>query len=336
MPLDNPIIDSGVLDGLLSDIKGGRSVHAYLFESEQSTAACETARRFAAALLCESEGEKPCGVCTSCIQSAGGSNPDLQSLALSDLTDKKSVGADEIRSLVSDVYTKPFRAQRKVYIIEDGDALTAYAQNAMLKVLEEPPSYAVFIICTSNAELILPTVRSRSRIVRFVPKNDVQIVQYVKNVYPHMSDKAEIIAALCTGDAGRADTFCAGSEIWELREKVMDAFAALLKGTDEEAVFSFGALFDEVKKNKALDGGVSLLLDFMLSFASDLLCISSGVKQEIVNADLGARLRDAAEKASYERLICSAQHILKAKQMLLRYVNGKAALLWLAVNIFCG
>ncbi len=73
---------------------------------------------------------------------------------------------------------------KKVYIIEDGDALTPQAQNAMLKILEEPPAYAVFIICVTNAELILPTVRSRSRIIRFAPKSDVQMMQYVQKHIP--------------------------------------------------------------------------------------------------------------------------------------------------------
>lgn len=134
MPFTASKADERVLGGLIRGIGAGTHVHAYLFEGEAGLPTKETALCFAAALLCEGAGEPPCGICRSCIQSAGGNHPDLQSLSLSDITSKKSVGADEIRAVISDVYTKPFQSEKKVYIIEDGDALTpqapeCYAEN---------------------------------------------------------------------------------------------------------------------------------------------------------------------------------------------------------------
>ena len=337
MPLVRPNVEEGLIGGLIGGLMEGTSVHAYLFEGEAGLPTRETARYFAAALLCEGAGEPPCGMCESCVQAAGGNNPDLQSLSLSDITSKKSVGADEIRAVISDVYTKPFRAARKVYIIEDGDALTPQAQNAMLKILEEPPSYAVFIICVSNAELILPTVRSRSRIVRFTPKTDVQMAQYVKNTYPHMMDKLDFIVSFSAGIAGRADLLCSGGEAWELRRKAFDALRSLLLGADEEAVFSVGDVFEQQKKGK--EGGMdsaALLLDFMLSFASDLLRLSNGIEQGIANRDLMEELRAVCARVSRTRLDHAARCILTAQQMLSRHVSRKAAVLWLAAGIFYG
>lgn len=337
MPFTASKADERVLGGLIRGIGAGTHVHAYLFEGEEGLPTKETALCFAAALLCEGAGESPCGICRSCIQSAGGNHPDLQSLSLSDITSKKSVGADEIRAVISDVYTKPFQSEKKVYIIEDGDALTPQAQNAMLKILEEPPAYAVFIICVTNAELILPTVRSRSRIIRFAPKSDVQMMQYVQNTYPHMLDKADFILSFSAGVTGKADLLCTHDEVWGLRQKAFDALAGLLAGTDEEMVFSVGALFEENKAKKdAPYDGTQLLLEFMLSAVSDLLRLSSGIETGVANSDLRDGMRALLARTSRARLDYAAQCLLRAKQMLSRYVSQKAAVLWLAVSIFYG
>lgn len=337
MPLVRPMVDEGLLGGLVKSIMDGTTVHAYLFEGEEGLLKRETAAYFAAALLCERAAEPPCGVCESCIQAAGGNNPDLQSLSLADITSKKSIGADEIRAVISDVYTKPFHAKRKVYILKDGDALTPQAQNAMLKVLEEPPSYAVFILCVTNAELILPTVRSRCQMVRFRPKSDAQMRQFIKNTYPHMVDKLDFLTSFSGGVPGRADLLCGTDAIWEMRAQAFDALKGLLLAADERTIFTVSELFEEYKKkNDAAYDSTQMLLDFMLSFLSDLLRLANGVTAGVTNQDMLEALCALRERVSRTRLDHAAQCLLKAKQMFSRYVSHKAAVLWLALGIFYG
>lgn len=335
MPLVRPMVDEGLLGGLVKSIMEKTSVHAYLFEGEEGLLKRETAAYFAAALLCGSAAEPPCGVCDSCIQAAGGNNPDLQSLSLADITTKKSVGADEIRTVISDVYTKPFHAKRKVYIIEDGDALTVQAQNAMLKVLEEPPAYAVFILCVTNAELILPTVRSRCQTVRFRPKRDAQMHQYIRNTYPHMVDKLEFLTSFSAGIPGRVDLLCKTEEIWEMRTQAYDALKNLLLATDEGTVFAVSELFEQYKKNNdAAYDSTQMLFDFMLSFLSDLLRLANGVRAGITNQDMLEALGTLCRRISLTRLDHAAQCVLQAKQMFSRYVSHKAVVYWLALSIY--
>ncbi len=336
MQLIKPMANESVIDALLCDIKSETNVHAYLFEGDKGLFTCESAAYFAAALLCDGDGAEPCGECINCIQASGGNNPDIRRMSLSDITSKKSVGADDIRDIISDVYTKPFKASKKVYIIEDGESLTAQAQNAMLKILEEPPSYAVFIICVTNAELILGTVRSRSRIVRFAPASDAKIVDYVKTKYPHMADKADFVAAFAGGIFGRADFICEDEEFGSMREKAFELIKKLVGGSDENAIFEMCALFEEYKGNKGADDSVQIMLDFMLSFISDALRIVGGAGNLVANSDKKDEIGAFCKRTSRTHLDFSAGCIIETKQMLARYVNAKAAIMRLAVKLFYG
>lgn len=127
----------------------------------------ETARTFAAAALCLSPDEVPCGVCDACRKVRQGIHPDV--ITVSRPVDdkgrqKREIPVDRIRAVVADSVVLPNEADRKVYIIEDADRMNQQAQNAALKLLEEPPKGVVFLLCAASAEPFLPTVRSRCRI----------------------------------------------------------------------------------------------------------------------------------------------------------------------------
>ncbi len=335
MSYKKPMADEGVINVLLGSIKSNTNTHAYLFEGEKGLQKRETASYFAAALLCENYKGVPCGECESCIQALGGNNPDIKRMSLSDITDKKSIGADDVRSIISDVYTRPFKASKKVYILEDGDALTVQAQNALLKVLEEPPSYAVFIICVSNGELILPTVRSRTRSVRFISSSDKQIIEYVKEKYPNMANRAEFVASFAGGALGRADFICSDELAIKMRAEALEFVKVLLEGRDEDGIFKMCDIFEEYKKDKNISQDTSqILLDFMLSYFKDILYISGGIKDKLANNDQKDVLMAIASKTSYERVYKAISSVMETKQMLSRYVSHKAVIMKLALDIF--
>lgn len=142
----------------------GRMPHACLISAADMASAMAEARRFAAAALCEGSGKKPCGLCRHCRKAESGIHPDI--IVISRLTDdkgkqKKQISVDQIRAMSADACMLPNEAGRKVYIIEDADSMNPPAQNAALKILEEPPLGAMFILCCTNALQLLPTVRSR-------------------------------------------------------------------------------------------------------------------------------------------------------------------------------
>jgi len=105
------------------------------------------------------DGGRPCRCCAHCDKASRHIHPDIS--VVGKLEDKLIVTVDQVRELKKDVHVIPNEADKKAYIINDADKMNMNAQNAILRILEEPPSFAVFILCTENPAALLPTVRSR-------------------------------------------------------------------------------------------------------------------------------------------------------------------------------
>ena len=125
-------------------------------------AACALART----KLCAAPdpAQRPCGVCRDCRKAEKGIHPDIITVAR--LTDEKGkprreIYVDQIRDVAADAVVLPNEAECKVYIIRDADTMNAAAQNALLKVLEEPPRFVSFLLVAASASALLETVRSR-------------------------------------------------------------------------------------------------------------------------------------------------------------------------------
>ena len=116
------------------------------------------ARFFAAALICRSEGERPCLRCAACRKVLEDIHPDVR-LVLE--AERKELSVDAVRQLRQDVYIRPNEAQRKVYVFTDCAQLNERDQNVLLKIVEEGPAYAAFLFCADSASALLPTIRSR-------------------------------------------------------------------------------------------------------------------------------------------------------------------------------
>ena len=137
-------------------IPRGELGHAYLIESERAEAGLETARSLARLASCE-QGTG-CGICPSCRAFDSGNHPDILTLTKA----KEAYSIAEVRDqLIDDIQIKPYRFLRKIYILPAAESLNPASQNALLKTLEEPPSYGLIILTTTNRNALLPTVLSR-------------------------------------------------------------------------------------------------------------------------------------------------------------------------------
>ena len=141
-----------------------RISHACIVSAQSGEKAREKAVQLAAAAVCERGSAVPCGVCRQCRKALGGIHPDV--ITVSRLADdkgkkKREIGVDQIRAVASDAYILPNEARCKVYIIDEAETMNIPAQNAALKLLEEPPKNVSFLLCSTNPERLLTTVRSR-------------------------------------------------------------------------------------------------------------------------------------------------------------------------------
>lgn len=149
---------------LEKELISGRTAHAYLFSGARGCGKTTAARLMAKALNCANpiDGYEPCCVCPSCISITNGENLDVI-----EIDGASNNGVDEIRELKTHVALAPFNSRRKVYIIDEVHMLSAAAFNALLKTLEEPPEYVVFILATTEPHKVPVTIRSRCQHIPF-------------------------------------------------------------------------------------------------------------------------------------------------------------------------
>lgn len=165
---------------LNSSIRRDRFSHFYLICGPEGAGKRTLAKLLASAAVC-SRADRPCGVCPDCRKAASGMHPDIITV---DDPEKKTVSVELIRKAKADIYVRPNEADRKVYMIPRAQDMGPNAQNALLKVLEEPPAYGIFLLLTDNPEKLLPTVRSRCTELRLQALPESVLIPELKKRFP--------------------------------------------------------------------------------------------------------------------------------------------------------
>ena len=186
-------------ENLSRSIERGRISHFYLICGPKGAGKHTLARILSAAILCNGQ-TKPCGSCNACRKVMGDTHPDM--ITVTD-PEHKNVAVKIVREIRDDVFIRPNEGSHKIYIFPQ--ELGVEGQNALLKVLEEPPAYGVFMILTDNPEKLLPTIRSRCTelVLNALPQNLLR--DALRKRYPQ-AEPAQIDAAVarCGGYLGQA------------------------------------------------------------------------------------------------------------------------------------
>ena len=300
------ITGQSALKNLLSgSISAGRVSHAYILEGDSGMGKKTLAYAFACQLVCS--GKTACGSCHDCRLALSGNHPDI--ITVTPDEGKNSISVDNIRELYGSVMIKPYSADKKVIIIPGCEKLNPQAQNALLKMLEEPPSYIVFILLTSNSNYFLETVLSRSLKLSMQPYSDSEIrTVLAANGFPSVSDT---VISCSDGNVGKALSLVSGGTFLSLRKELADLFGSFFGPVS--AVFDIVA-FLEANKDSAED-----IFDILLSFA-----------RELTMAHLSAGSSSAAEdfcpddyisRTSLKGCMAFLDVIIDSKKKLLSNVN---------------
>lgn len=280
---------------LKNSIQRGQLAHAYLFCGPRGVGKTSSARIFAKAINCSnpSADMEPCGECESCRSFAEG-----RSYCIHELDAASNNGVEDIKALMEQVQIPPQVGKYSVYIIDEVHMLSQQAFNAFLKTLEEPPSYAIFILCTTEKHKIIPTILSRCQTYDFNRISVPDIMRNLRSIAEKENvkigdDSLHVIARKADGAMRDALTifdqtiaFC-GTDVkysdvlknlnvldYDYSFKLVDAalagdYATVLLIIDEVLAKGFNSLYFVVSVGEHLrdllvsrTGGLEALLDF--------------------------------------------------------------------------
>ena len=192
-----------IKEQLITLAEGGRLPHAIVLEGEEGIGKRTLARELVLNLFCKGEGERPCRSCPQCRKVLKGIHPDVYEYTAPNRP--AAFHVETVREVREDAFMKPNEADYKVYLLGNAQSMTVSSQNALLKVLEEPPAYAVFILTVTNKSRLLETVLSRSVAMSLEGVEPTAAAERICAL-DSSADYSEALRAaeLCNGNIGKA------------------------------------------------------------------------------------------------------------------------------------
>lgn len=302
-----------IKEHLLNAIRSKQASHAYIINGERSSGKEFIAQIFASALQCEKQEGDPCGECHSCKQAKTNNHPDIIKVSHEK---PNSIGVEDIRRQINnDMGIKPYSSPYKIYIMNEGEKMTPQAQNALLKTLEEPPSYGIIIILTTNVEAMLPTILSRCVVLNMKPASDDLIRSYLMEELMVPDYKAEVCVAFARGNPGKAKALATSEEFDSIKADAV----TLLKYIHEMDV---SEMVTAVKKISEYKFNIDDYLDIISVWYRDVLLFkATNDANHLIFKDEIQYIRKVADRSSYEGIEDIIQAIDKAKSRLSANVN---------------
>ncbi len=242
------------ISDLASRLSSGRLFHAYIVTGADADTRERAGKLIAQAAVCQAEHGVPCGVCRDCVKAKKNIHPDIETVRRE--KDAANLTVDVMRALRARAAVLPNEAGRGVHIIAEADLMNPQAQNAMLKVLEEPPSHAVFVLLADNPQMLLETVRSRCESVVLTPEEAVldqkitDIAAELMGAYLRMDDLGLVKAVRPMDKLTKTESF---DLVTALRRDALRRSAELTGGRRERLLETLdtadGMVFANMKGN---------------------------------------------------------------------------------------
>lgn len=314
MPGFNDIVGHEmIIEHFKKAIKTGKVSHAYILTGEAGMGRKSLADAFALTLFCEAGKAEPCMECHACRQVLSKNHPDLIYVT----HDKPgSIGIDDIREQINDtIMVKPYSSLYKIYVVDESEKMTVQAQNALLKTIEEPPSYAIILLLTTNQEAFLPTILSRCVELKLKPIRDAVIKSYLMGTMGIKETQSDVYAAFARGNLGKAIHLATSEEFQLLYKEVLN----LLRNVKR---MDISELLDCIKKLKEEHIDIYECLDFMQLWYRDVLMfkVTKDINLQVFKEEYNA-VNEISETSGYDGLENILHAIDKARIRLNANVN---------------
>jgi len=321
-----------VLSRALSE---GRASHAYLFAGPPQVGKATAAVEFAQALNCRGE-DPPCHRCRQCQLIEEGKHPDVEVVSIGGLCEdsraehrdhstdgSKEIRICQVRRLKRIASRAPFEGLYRIAIIDPADALNAESSNALLKTLEEPVSSLVLILVTSREEALLPTVRSRCRLVPFTTMPSAAVAKALEETWEVPPDDALMTARLSGGRLGWAVTAWEDETFLPARESILeDAYRLTTAGRDERFAYASQLALRFSRDRENVLGALELWQEWW----RDVLLVAAGRPETVANAGSLDRLALMAGKYTVDDIVSFLAALRRTRAYLFDNVNAQLAL----------
>ncbi|HJQ13303.1 MAG TPA: DNA polymerase III subunit delta' [Anaerolineales bacterium] len=311
----NLIGNEWAVDMLKKHVSNETTRHAYLFTGPPGVGRRTLAIRFAQALNCQTpiEAGIPCGQCRDCKQIAAMQHADLTVIQADAAGGTLKV--DQIREARRTLTLKPYQANYRVSLFLRFQEANDNAANALLKTLEEAPSYAVLILTADNPEQLLPTIVSRCEVLRLRPLH-VEEVQKELERRGLETDKAKLIAHLSGGRFGYALRLLEDESLLGRREERLNDLQTLISASRVEKF----AYADKLARDK--DSMRQAIL-IWLSYWRDVMLRTAHAQTPLVNVDRNVEIEDLAQRVDLSiarRVVSGLEGVLEKMD---RNVNSR-------------
>ncbi len=191
-----------ILNIINNSVKNNNFSHSYIISGDYGIGKKTIADYYAKAILCEDKNDtSPCGRCLSCTSISNKNNSDIIYVTPT----KKSIGVQDIRTqVIENLKLKPYKYEYKIFIIDKCETMTLEAQNSLLKSIEEPPSYAIFFLLTTNINNFLSTILSRCITLKLKPVKSAEVYDYLLKNSDISSEDAKFVSYYSEGNIGLA------------------------------------------------------------------------------------------------------------------------------------
>lgn len=311
--------------------------HAYIINGADKSGKMMLAEAFAQTLQCEKLADtivsaaadtkvvEPCMECRSCKQALSKNQPDIIYV-----THEKpnTISVDDIRTQVNnDIVIKPYSSRYKIYILDEAEKMNVQAQNALLKTMEEPPAYAILILLTTNADMLLPTILSRCVTLHIKAVADEKIKKFLMSRYQIPDYQAEVCIAFAQGNVGKAIQLASSDNFNELKASALQ----LIKRLKDIDIYEMGEAVKQIAEYKLT---INDYFDLMMVWYRDVLFFkATGDVNGLIFKDEVYNIKRQAEKSSYNGIETILEALQKAQVRLNANVNFELVIELLLLTI---
>lgn len=237
-----------------------------------------------------------------------------------------SIKIAQIRELQSDIIIKP-HSDYKIYVINNAQKMTVESQNALLKTLEEPPEYAIIILITNNKESLLPTIKSRCEIIKFLPISIMELKKYLMD--KGIDEKrALLLANFSRGSIEKALELSESADFTLMRDDIQNYIQHILDKNMIE-ILNIQSDMDKYKDK------VTVLLDMMINYFRDMMmCMGNIDKDMIINGDRITFIQNMSKKITYSQVSKVIDIIEETKRKIRSNCNFNVSIQVMALNIY--